>query len=137
MAYTNVDDIKDRWLVSDPLPDDAKLETLIDEAEDIVLSAIPDLADRISDGRIPLVRLQRIVSRMVIRHIQNPTGVRQTQETTGPFTKGVTYGGDEPGSMYLTDDEKRQLLGKSSTSGRAFQIDTTPARRVRAYDAEI
>lgn len=136
MAHTVPADITDRWLLSDPVPADAVLLVLIDDAEDTILAVIPDLEERLADGRIPLARLQKIVARMVIRHVQNPQGVRQTQETTGPFTKGLTYGGDEPGSIYLTPDERRELLGQSSRSGKAFQIDTMPARAVRSLDAE-
>lgn len=126
-THTSPEDVRDRWLGDEQIPDDAVLDVHIVDAEDTVRSAIPDLDQRITDDRIPLERLVKIVSRMVIRHLQNPLGIRQKQETTGPFTGTVTYGGDEPGTIYLTPAERRELLGRSGQ--RAFTVDTMPARR--------
>jgi len=135
MAYTSPQDVCDRWLGSGEIPDAATLATLIDDAEDTIVASVPDIAERIGDGRVPLERVQKIVARMVIRHARNPEGYRQMQETTGPFTRGYTHSGDEPGGSFLSPSERRELLG--SAGGRAFQIDTTPTdlpRRV--FDAE-
>lgn len=125
MAYTVPQDITDRWLRDDQLPDNDILLILIDDAEDRILTAVPDLDDRITDGRLREETLVRIVSQMVIRHVGNPEGVRQESETTGPYNATRTYGGDEPGSIYLTPNERRELLGKRK--GKAFMIDTTPS----------
>lgn len=135
MSYTSPDGVKDRWIGEGRLPDDTTLQTFVDDAEDTILAAVPDLAERLADGRIPLSRLEKIVARMIIRHLQNPMGYRQMQETVGPFTRGFTQGGDEPGSVYLTRAELRELLG--SREGNAFQIDTTPTHVTRPIvDAE-
>lgn len=140
MAHTVPDDITARWVL-DPgaLPDTTKLETLIGDAEDVVSLAVQDegtLDDLVTAGTIPLARLKRIVSGMVIRFLHNPAGLRYEQETTGPFTAGRTYIGNATG-IYITADEVDELLGvEKSESGRAFQVDTTPARPVRVYDAE-
>lgn len=135
MAYTTSQEICERWMGQGDLPADAVIVTLIDDAEDTILAAVPDLAERLEDGRIPMGRLHKIVSRMIIRHLQNPNGWRQMQETVGPFTRGFTQGGDEPGSVYLTRAERRELLG--GREGKAFQIDTTPTHVHRtSVDAE-
>ena len=135
MSYTTPQDVRDRWLGDGTPPADAVLQVLIDDAEDTILAAIPDIDQRISSGAVPLERMKKIVSRMVIRYAKNPEGYRQIQETTGPFTRGYTHGGDEPGSVYLTPSDKRELLGVSAS--RAFQIDTTPPLHRRPYDAEV
>jgi hypothetical protein len=63
---------------------------------------------------------------MVIRHIRNPEGIRQISEGTGPFTGSRTYGGSEPGAMYLTDEDRAELAG-TKAGQRAFTIDTIPS----------
>ncbi|HMG44990.1 MAG TPA: hypothetical protein VK611_26895 [Acidimicrobiales bacterium] len=137
MAYTPTSAVTDRWIGEGTVPADDVIATIIDDAEDTILAAIPDLQARLDDGRIPLARLQKVVARMVIRHFKNPEGYRQMQETTGPFTRGFTHGGDEPGSVFLTSAERRELLG--GREGRAFQIDTVPAGAPfrRTWDSEF
>lgn len=125
MSHTQPSDITDRWLRDDPPPDDTKLQKVIDDAEDRILTAVPDLDERLADGRLRLPTLVRIVSQMVIRHVGNPEGIRQESETTGPYNATRTYGGDEPGSIYLTKAERRELLG--TRKGMAFMIDTMPS----------
>ncbi|HTF53589.1 MAG TPA: hypothetical protein VK735_39605 [Pseudonocardia sp.] len=134
MACTSIEAVRSRWLGSGAIPDDGVIATLIDDAEDTILAAVPDLQDRLDDGRIPQARLDKIVARMVIRHVRNPEGYRQIQETTGPFTRGFTHSGDEPGAVFLSSAERRELLGYRS--GRAFQIETMPDVPARSYDAE-
>lgn len=135
-------DITNRWLLSeDKLPTDAKLATLIDDAEDVVRVALAeremDLDALVAATTVPLARVKRIVSGIVIRHLHNPAGVRYEQETTGPFTGGRTYIGNTTG-IYVTDAEVDELLGiDKPKSGRAFQVDTTPASfKPRTYDSE-
>jgi len=126
MAWTSPQDVKDRWLLGEvPVPD-SQLAVLIGDAEDTVGSEFSDIQSRIDALTLPLVRVQKVVARMVIRHIRNPEGIRQISEGTGPFTGSRTYGGDEPGAMYLTDEDRAELAG-TKTGQRAFTIDTVPS----------
>lgn len=125
MAYTVPEDVIGRWLFDDAPPDAEVLEVHIDDAEDTIISAVPDLDERITDGRLREETLVKIVSRMVIRHLRNPEGIRQESETTGPYNATRTYGGDEPGAIYLSKRDRRELLGVRK--GKAFMIDTMPA----------
>lgn len=126
MAWTAPQDVKDRWLLGDfPVPD-SQLMVLIGDAEDTVGSEFADIDARILAETLPVARVQKVVARMVIRHIRNPEGIRQINETTGPFTGSRTYGGAEPGSMYLTDEDRAELAGAKSGQ-RAFTIDTVPS----------
>lgn len=126
MAWTAPQDVKDRWLLGDfPVPD-AQLAVLIADAEDTVGSEFSDVQVRIDAELLPVGRVQKVVSRMVIRHIRNPEGIRQVSESAGPFAGSRTYGGAEPGAMYLTDEDRAELAG-TKTGQRAFTIDTTPS----------
>jgi len=75
----------------------------------------PDLLDNVKD----------VVTSMVQRVFRNPEGVRTRQETTGPFSGSVTLGGDQPGELWITDDELSRLVLAGSSPG-AFTIDTIP-----------
>jgi len=72
-----------------------------------------------------LGNIQDVVTAMVQRVFRNPEGVRQRQETTGPFTGSVTYGGDQPGSLWVSDAELG-MISPAGTNRGAFTIDTIP-----------
>lgn len=125
MSWATPQDVRDRWLGPGSIPvSDEQLETLIGDAEDTILRVFPDIQQRIDNNDLPLDRVVKVVCRMVIRHIRNPEGIRSTQEGAGPFQKSRTFGGDEPGSMYLTTQDFDELA--PGGRGRAFTIDTTP-----------
>lgn len=79
----------------------------------------PDLQDTVKD----------VLSAMVTRVIRNPEGIRQRQETDGSFTGSITYSGDMPGELYLTDSERDSLREPDKPRiGQAFNISMMPAR---------
>lgn len=125
--WVQIDDVKERWVVGEIPASDAQIETKIDDAEDIVLTQFPDIQARIDSGKVRLGTVVRVVAGMVVRFFRNPEGLRATGTTTGPFseTNTVTYGGDEPGELYLTDRDIQDLLGRRS--GKAFTVSTVPA----------
>lgn len=130
LLWTSPDDVRGRWVGGDPLTaEDAQIETLLEDAEDTVLREFPNLPDRIDapalvEGSIPLLRVRKVIARIVIRHLRNPSGQRQRTDMGGPFSQSVTFGGDEPGALYLTDDDRAELGG--TLTGAAFTIDQTP-----------
>lgn len=121
--WATPDNIRERWLAG-PLPqDDAQLETLIADAEDTVLAEYPDVPERLAEGDLTQERLQRVVVRMAHRVLRNPEGYRQVTQGTGPFTGSATFGGDNPGELYLTDADRRDLGVRTATRRkRAFTI---------------
>ena len=115
-------DVKQRWLDEDMPVQDETLQVLIGDAEDQIRASIPHVDDLI-DSLIPIDRVTRIVVRMVIRYLRNPTGIRTLQETTGQFSGSTTYAGDSLGEIVFTDADRRELLGKGGTRGRrAFSV---------------
>ena len=125
MSWATPQDVRDRWLGPTSIPaTDEQISTLIGDAEDTILRVFPDIQDRIDGGELPLSRVVKVVCRMVIRHLRNPEGIRSQQEGAGPFQVSRTWGGSEPGALWLTDEDMAELA--PGRRGRAFTIDTTP-----------
>lgn len=133
MSWTTPQDVKDAWIGQDVPDDDLLIQNWLERAERLVRRQVPDLQERI-DGeaeaqRTDLVDTARdVIVAMVIRVFRNPEGIRQTNQTTttGPFsdTKMLTYGGNVPGGLGLTDEELGALQG---VAGGAYTIDLIPA----------
>jgi hypothetical protein len=123
LTWTTPADVTDRWLGSELDVTNDQIERLLEDAEDTVLREFPDLPERVDviPGGVPLVRVQKVVSRMVIRLLRNPEGLRQVQEGAGPYTENRTYGGAQPGELFLTDEDRAEL--GNTRDGRAFTID--------------
>ena len=123
--WATVDDIKDRYIGGDLPASDAEIQVLIDDAEDIIRREVPDVEDLIESGEIPVNRVRRIVAKMVIRVLRNPDGYRSTNLTSGPFSQGYTWAGDNPGELTLTDEDKDDLM-PGMGGQRAYGIDMMP-----------
>lgn len=123
--WATVDDVKDRYIGGDLPATDGEIQTLIDDAEDIIVREIPDVESLVSSGEIPVARVRRIVAKMVIRVLRNPDGYRSTNLTSGPFSQGYTWAGDNPGELTLTDEDKDDLL-PGLGGQRAFSVDMMP-----------
>lgn len=134
MAYATYNDVLTRWVSEEALPaTEAQIATLLEDAEDTILREFPTLEDRVALGELPTARVIKVEARMVIRHLRNPAGVRSAQQGAGPFQQTTTYGGEEPGTLYLTEDDKRELRGTSSDKGKAFSVDATPSYYSGSY----
>jgi len=98
------------------------------KAERLIRSEVPAIQDRIDGGLEPdlLDNARDVVIEMVTRKFRNPEGLRTVQESTGPFSGSRTYGGAEPGALYLTADEMKKLSVSKSTGQRAFTVDNFP-----------
>lgn len=127
MSWTDPENVIESWIGDDAPSDTDLIQVWIDRSERLLRSRIPGLEARVDDsgGDEPdlLEMVQDVVVAMVTRVFRNPEGRRQTSSTTGPFSEQVTFGGDEPGSMWLTDDEYDMLAGSTTGRYHAFQID--------------
>lgn len=131
--WTSYADVTDRWVGGSVPADEAQITTLIADAEDTILREYPDIQARIDDTTTPVERVIKVVARVVIRHLRNPTGQRSTTQGAGPFQQSITFGGDEPGALYLTDADRYELSGPTSHKGKAFSVEMTPAGFVQPY----
>lgn len=119
------DDVKGRYLGGDIPATDADLVILIGDVLDAIERDIPTLDSMVAAGDIPERRLKRIVSRIIIRHVDNPRGYRSINNGTGPFTDGITFAGENLGEIEVTDSDLEDLVpgfGKQ----KAFMVDMMP-----------
>lgn len=122
MSWTTPEDVIDRWVGPGAPTDDELIQRWIDDAEVVLRYEIPDIDARLADGLLTEATIVFVVARMVTRALRNPRGVRQ--EGVGPYN--VTYSGDRPGDLWLTDDERAMLEGLPRRQQRAFTVDPTP-----------
>lgn len=92
---------------------------------------MPDLVDQFG-ADVPLTRVRRVVARVVIRHLRNPDGVRSLSEATGPVTASVTYSGDDPGALKVTQEDIEILQGRPASRG-AWAHSMIPAHTRESF----
>lgn len=127
--WVTPEDVVERWVGDDPPALDGVVVRLVDDAETILRATYPDLVDRVGLSVDPNA-VKLVVARMVSRVLRNPDGTRQVTETVGPFSRNRTFGGDTPGAMALTAEERR-LLGDTAGRSTAFTVTTDPPRPPR------
>lgn len=131
MAWTNPSDVRNRWIGELPLGvEDNFLTTAIEDVEDQLIILVPDLVDEFG-ASVPLERVRRVVSRVIVRHLRNPDGYRSLSEATGPVTASVTYSGDDPGALKVLAEDIETLQGRPASKG-AWAHSMIPAH---SYDA--
>lgn len=132
MAWVDPETVMGYWVGSDaPTDPQTVLPPLIKGAETVIKFHFKDMDARLAATEPAeeelMDRLEFVLARMVIRAVRNPEGARAVQSGAGPFQETVTYGGDEPGSIWMLDREYDMLLpegSRSKHSGKAFTIDT-------------
>lgn len=134
--WADYSDVTDRW-VSGVIPaDESQVMQLLADAEDSILKNFPDIQTRIDNGTLPIERVQKVAAWMVIRHLRNPELRRSTSDSAGPFQRSITHGGENPGLMAMTDEEKSELSGPQSLRGKAFGFNMAP-NMMPQYDDDL
>jgi hypothetical protein len=127
MAWTTAAEVIGAWIGDDAPSDASKVDVWIGKAEREVRRRVPDLQARIDGGTEPdlLENVRDVVTAMVHRVFRNPEGLRTTSRGEGPFSTAMTYGGDNPGGLHLSDDELAKLSAAGVNRG-AYTIDAIP-----------
>ena len=129
MAWTTPAEVTAAWIGGDAPTDAALVGVWVDKAERLLRAKVPTLAARVAADPVVepdlLGNVKDVVTAMVQRVFRNPDGIRTRQDSTGPFSGSVTYGGDQPGSLWVTDAELSMISPAGSNRG-AFSIDTIP-----------
>ena len=111
--------------VTDGLEDQV-LDYWLGRARRAVLSEVPlsVLGSRIRDGVVDPEAPQDVQIDLVLGKFANPGGIRTVQESNGPSSGSITYGGDSPGTLTLTA-QHRKMLGITGAGRRvARTVDT-------------
>jgi hypothetical protein len=131
MSWTQPADVIGSWIGPDAPSDEDQVQIWIDKAEREIKHRVSDVQTRIdAEGAEDPARTELlnnsidVTVSMVTRVFRNPSGLRQTNETTGPFTTSMTYGGALPGALEITDAEIAKLRG-AQTRG-AFTVNMIP-----------
>jgi hypothetical protein len=85
---------------------------------------LPVLSARVSGGLVDGEAPKDVQIDLVLGKLGNPGGIRTVQESNGPSSGSVTYGGDSPGQLTLTAHH-REMLGITSASRRAARTVQT------------
>lgn len=118
MSITTIQDIKIALVDPDFEMDEDFIQALIQRAESMIQLQGYDIETLNPDA------VKIVTSNLVRRVLNNPDGIRQETESTGPSSRSVTYAGALPGEMILTQEEKALLTGKKRRG--AFSINTAP-----------
>lgn len=111
--YVTVDDVAARY--DGQLPGGDWVATLITDAEQVLRDEIAAFDLRVTDGRISVETVKRVVAGMVLDVVRNPHGY--TAQTAGEFS--VSYaGGQAPtgGRLRLSGPDRRALVGRARAS---------------------
>lgn len=126
MTWTTPSDVQNSWLGEPIELAEETIKAWIAKAERKIRREIPNIDTRIENEEPELLEtLKDVVVEMLERKFRNPEGIRQIQETTGPMSGSITYGGEQPGQLYLTDENKQALMVSSERS-HAFSVDLLP-----------
>lgn len=131
MAWTEVEDVLDRWVGDDAPTNDILVYTLITDAELLITTRMPDITDRIADDDTLVDRIRFVVSAMVRRAILNPGGVTSESIALGDANRSRSYADDDP--FCPTSEEWAMLAARGTTVQRAFTINPAPAFTTQPY----
>lgn len=120
MSWATPQDIIDRWVGTDVPTDTDLMESLIGDAEAVILSKFPKIQERIDDEELPLAVVTLVVCRMVTRLLRNPENLTYWQQQTGPFGQARNYGGNNS-DIWLSDNELSLLA--PNKQGKAFEVN--------------
>jgi hypothetical protein len=69
---------------------------------------VPELDQRVADGRLSVETVKAVVKAMVLRVLRNPDGLRQFTSDDASFTRDNAVSG---GLLYLSPEERALLTG--------------------------
>lgn len=128
MAWATAQDVLDDWIGSDQPVNDATLARWVGRAERLLRHEFPTLQTRLDSGNEPdlLDSIRDVISAMVTRVFRNPEGIRSQSSGAGSYTESVTFGGAQPGGLFITDRERALLMPPGE--GRPGAAYTVPSQ---------
>lgn len=123
LRWATVEEVHLDWIEGVPPMSDETIAYQLWRAEDKILSEFPLIEAWVKAGSVRASTVGRVAVGMAMRRLTNPRFQRSQQVGAGPFSQNTTVvGGDHPGEIYLTDDDKADLRPKRDTGRRAFSV---------------
>ena len=130
-AYATAQDILSRWIASTLPPDETVISSYLADASVLMDAEFPDLAQRVKSDPATRARAAVVARRMVMRVLTNPDQIRQVNETSGPFSGGVTYAAETLNGLYLSDEDRAVGLTSTHPAGLGHRPHTSPHHYTR------
>ncbi|MDY5132244.1 Gp19/Gp15/Gp42 family protein [Actinotignum urinale] len=124
-VWLTAEELLQDWLGEGaPVGQEETIQRWIGRGERLLRREFPTLSTRLTSGQEPDLAetVKDVLSAMVTRVLRNPEGQRTFNKTAGPYSESVTYGGDTPGSLFLTDAERASLREPGKGQGKAYSI---------------
>jgi hypothetical protein len=119
VAYASTSDVSVRLGSSFSGFDAAQAQILLEDAETIISSKIPNLQAQITAGVVSLQTVIRVEATAVKRVLLNPLGIKAHSEGLGDFNQSDAYDpARSSGELYVSDAEWSDLLSTLSTRRR-------------------
>jgi hypothetical protein len=113
--FATVDDVATDLMRPLTTAEAARADTGVTVASAIIRSRLPLIDQWITEGELDPVLPRQVVVDAVVRVLRNPNGMKQVQQTAGPFSSGGSWDTDQVGGrVYITDDELAMLEPASS-----------------------
>lgn len=136
-TYTQVSHVRARYEGTIPQAREARVTTLIGDAERILRGRVPRLRERVADGQLDVEDVQRVVAQAVIRAMRPGGGlITQHSTTEGGFTENRSYAAgsaarERTGGVEFTDGELDDLREHDGTpDGFGVAHQSLPAWRI-------
>jgi hypothetical protein len=105
-----VPDLVNRFRPLNALEDTMAQALLVDAWEELLAPGkVPDLEDRLADGRVSEGLVRRVVTAMVLRVLRNPDAIRQLATDDVTITRDQVV---SSGLLYASEDEVALLTGQ-------------------------
>ena len=129
--WTSPSDVISRWIGPNPPTDETLLESLILDAETVILAEFPGIQGRIDDETLNEDVVKLVTVRMVTRILRNPENATYLQQTTGPFGQARNFG--DFVDIWMTTEERTMIA--PAIRGKAFSVDLAPNSAAPYVDA--
>lgn len=128
--WVTYEDIVNRWTSGESYPiSQTVTETLIEDAEVLILREFPTIQTRITSGELNLSLVKQVVARMIKGYVINGNGLSQHSQTVGPYTNSESYSTKTSRYELMLTANDRALLAPVITA-TVGSIET-----ITSYDA--
>jgi hypothetical protein len=126
--FATVDDVATALMRPLTAAETARAASDVLVASALIRSRLPLIDQWIADGQLDPILARQVVVDMVVRVLRNPKGMKQVQQTAGPYSTSGTWDPDQVGGrVYVTADDLA-LLEPAETPTPAPPAGTILAR---------